>query len=299
MADRRALAGKVAVITGGTRGVGRALGRELASKGVKVAVCARDDRDARAVAREIGAGAVGRGVDVSDADAYRAFVDEVERELGPLDILVNNAGIMPIGRFDEESDATTQRILDVNLGGVVFATKDAAVRMKARRSGHIVNVASAAGWVAGGGAATYCASKFGVVGFSESVALELHDRGIDVSVVGPGVVDTELSDGVKRMPGLRVVSPEEVAGAIVDVLERPRFAAFMPRRIGVLAKVSAVLPYSLRHRLLHLTHTATAVLDADMAERRSYEARAGAAPVAVQERAEDIIPTPTSTGSER
>jgi NAD(P)-dependent dehydrogenase (short-subunit alcohol dehydrogenase family) len=265
---------KTAIVTGGTRGVGRALAFALAAKGIRVGLCARSDEEARATAAAVGPGGFGRRVDVANAADVAAFIDEVERHFGPLDILVNNAAIMPVGRLEEEPDETTQRILDVNLAAVIFSMKEAARRMKARGSGHIVNVVSAAGWVAGGGAATYCASKFGVVGYSEAAALELASAGVHVSVVAPGVVATELSAGVQEMRGLRTVTPEEVAGTVIDVLEYPRFAAYVPKRIGLLTKTSAVLPYRLRHGLLHLTKTGTAVLESDMRARQEYEARA-------------------------
>jgi NAD(P)-dependent dehydrogenase (short-subunit alcohol dehydrogenase family) len=274
MRRRQPIIAKTAIVTGGTRGVGRALAFALAAKGVRVALCARSEDEARATAAEIGPGAFGCRVDVGNVADVAAFIDEVERRLGPLDILVNNAGIMPVGRLEEEPDETTRRILDVNLAGVIFGTKEAARRMKARGSGHIVNVVSAAGWVAGGGAATYCASKFGVVGYSEAAALELASAGVRVSVVAPGVVKTDLSLGVQEMRGLRSVTAEEVAATVIDVLERPRFAAYAPKRIGLLTKTYGAMPYRLRHELLRLTKTDTAVLEADMKARQQYEARA-------------------------
>src|ERR1700694_2567695 len=135
---RRSLTGKTAIVTGGTRGVGRSLVQSLAKKGVRVALCARDPLEVEQVVRELGGAALGRSVDVADREAYADFIDEVERELGAIDYLVNVAGIMPIGPFDEEHDLTTRRILDVNLAAPVFSTKEVARRMKARGTGHIV-----------------------------------------------------------------------------------------------------------------------------------------------------------------
>jgi NAD(P)-dependent dehydrogenase (short-subunit alcohol dehydrogenase family) len=272
--SRRSLTGKTAIVTGGTRGVGRSLVQALAEKGVRVALCARDPLEVEQVVRELGGAAIGRAVDVADREAYADFIDKVERELGAIDYLVNVAGIMPIGPFDEEPDLTTSRILDVNLTAAVFSTKEVARRMKARGTGHIVNVASGASWIAGGGGATYCASKFGLLGYCESVAYELQRTGVEISIVAPGVIKTEMTTGVKDIPGVRSVTPDEVAQTVIDVLERPRFAAFVPKRIGVMALILSATPFGLRHRLARATKTDTLMLNVDTDARAGYESRA-------------------------
>jgi NAD(P)-dependent dehydrogenase (short-subunit alcohol dehydrogenase family) len=271
------LAGKTAVVTGGTRGVGKALVRALVERGAKVALCARDAAEVEATVEELGA-TLGRALDVIDHAAVSNFMDDVEDQVGPIEILVNVAGIMPIGPFDDEPEATTERILDVNLGAVIFSTKDAARRMKARGSGHIVNVASGASWIAGGGGATYCASKFGLLGYCQCVALELNGTGVEISIVAPGVIETEMTAGVKEIRGIRNVTPEEVAATIVDVLDRPRFVAFIPRAIGPMAFALSAVPFGLRHWLARISNTDTLMLEADMAARAGYEARAQGVP---------------------
>jgi NAD(P)-dependent dehydrogenase (short-subunit alcohol dehydrogenase family) len=271
----RSLAGKTAIVTGGTRGVGRALVHALVQLETNVALCARDPDEVDATARQLGA-AIGRPLDVSDRTAVGDFIDEVEGELGPIDILVNVAGIMPIGPFEVEEDATTERILDVNLAAVIFSTKDVARRMKARGSGHIVNVASGASWIPGGGGATYCASKFGLLGYCQSVALELNETGVEISIVAPGVIETGMTAGVKDVRGLRKVTPDEVAATIVNVLERPRFVAFIPRSVGPMALALSALPFGVRQSLARLSNTDTLMLEADMQARAGYEARAQA-----------------------
>ncbi|MHB8693941.1 MAG: SDR family NAD(P)-dependent oxidoreductase [Solirubrobacteraceae bacterium] len=270
----RTLEGKTAIVTGGTRGVGKALVQALARSGVQVALCARDAVEVEVVARDLGGGAIGRPVDVGDRIAFGDFIEEVTDTLGPIDILVNVAGIMPIGPFEDEVASTTERILDVNLAAAIFSTKQIAREMKARGSGHIVNVASGASWIAGGGGATYCASKFGLLGYCQSVALELNGTGVDISIVAPGVISTEMTAGVKDIPGLRTVTPDEVAATIIDVLERPRFAAFIPRSIGPMALTFSAIPFGLRHRLARLSRTDTLMLEADTEARAGYEARA-------------------------
>jgi NAD(P)-dependent dehydrogenase (short-subunit alcohol dehydrogenase family) len=273
---RRSLAGKTAIVTGGTRGVGRSLVDALAQRGVAVALCARDADEVARAAGEVGRGAIGRAVDVSDRAAYGEFIADAERELGSIDILVNVAGIMPIGPFDEEGDDTTRRIIDVNLMAAIHSTKEVARRMKRRGSGHIVNVASAASWIPGGGGATYCASKAGLLGYCQSVALELNGTGVAVSLIAPGFIDTDMISGVKDPPGLRRVTAEEVSATIIDVLERPRFAAFVPRRIGPMALALSATPFRMRRWLARTAGTDTLMLEADAELRAGYEARAGA-----------------------
>jgi short-subunit dehydrogenase len=269
----RTLTGKTAIVTGATGGVGNATAKALAREGVKVALADLDQAAVEAAAKEVGIGAIGMALDVSDPDAYSRFIDEVERRLGPLDILCNVAGIMPVGPFEDEPERITARIIDVNLNAVIHSTKDAARRMKARGSGHIVNVASGAGWIAGGGGATYCASKFGVVGYSESVALELRGTGVEISVVAPAVIKTEMSVGLKEVKGVRAVAPEEVAAAIVEGLKRPKFAIFVPKAIGVMAMSFSALPYRFRHFLARASNTDKLLLDVDQGARAGYEGR--------------------------
>jgi short-subunit dehydrogenase len=275
----RELRGKTAIVTGATGGVGKALAHALTREGVKVAMADLDQSKLDAAAAEVGGGAVGMALDVSDAEAYTRYIEEVEARLGPLDYLCNVAGIMPIGHFEDETEATTARIVDVNLTAVIHSTKEAARRMKPRGSGHIVNVASGAGWIAGGGGATYCASKFGVVGYSESVALELRGSGVEISVVAPAVIKTELSVGLKDIRGVRAIEPSEVADAIVGVLKRPRFAVFVPKAIGVMSMSFAAIPYRVRHFLSRMAKTDQLLLEADMGARVEYERKvAGDAP---------------------
>src|SRR4051812_47334530 len=137
--EPRSLFGRVAVVTGGGRGIGKALALALASEGCRVAIGDVDGEAAETAAAELGGDAVGLRLDVTDRPGFPAFLDDVERKLGPIDVLVNNAGIMPVGPFDEEDDATAIRILEIDLHGVIHGTKEAVRRMKPRGAGHIVN----------------------------------------------------------------------------------------------------------------------------------------------------------------
>src|SRR5918993_286062 len=141
----RSLSGKVAVVTGGARGIGQALARGLAREGVVVAIGDLDAGAAEAAAAELGNGSIGLALDVTDRLAFTAFLDEVERRLGPIDIVINNAGIMHVGPLDEESAASVNRQLEINLHAVIHGTQEAMRRMKPRNTGHIVNIASLAG----------------------------------------------------------------------------------------------------------------------------------------------------------
>src|SRR3954453_17912197 len=183
----RSLTGKVAVVTGGARGIGQALARALAREGAIVAIGDLDGAGAQAAAAELGGRSLGLPLDVTDRPAFAAFLDEVERRLGPLDVLVNNAGIMPIGAFLDEEGRTERAIVDITVHGVLLGMRLALPGMLARGRGHIVNIASTGGRVGVPGAATYCGSKFFVYGATEALRGELRGSGIDLSVVMPGM----------------------------------------------------------------------------------------------------------------
>ena len=203
----KSLAGQIVAITGGARGIGRATAAALIAQGARVAIGDIDAELAGTTATELGAGTLGLALDVTSRDSFSAFLDEVESQLGPLDVLINNAGIMPIGPFVEETDATAERMVDINLHGVILGSKLAIERFLPRRRGHLVQIASAAGKFGIAGGATYCATKHAVVGLSEALAMELRDTGIDISVVMPTVVNTELGSGLPRRARSRPSSP--------------------------------------------------------------------------------------------
>src|SRR5689334_4670783 len=175
---RRSLVGSVVAITGGARGIGRATAAALIAQGAKVAIGDLDAALAAGTAQELGHGTLGLTLDVTNQVSFEAFLDRVETERGPLDVLINNAGIMPIGPFAEESDDTARALVNINVHGVIFGSKLALRRFLARGSGHIVNIASAAGKAGFPGGATYCATKHAVVGLSEAIRAEVRDRGI-------------------------------------------------------------------------------------------------------------------------
>ncbi|MEU4246503.1 SDR family oxidoreductase [Amycolatopsis sp. NPDC026612] len=276
------LAGKVVVITGGGRGIGAATASALSRRRAKVVIGDLDLVQAEKTAGELGAEAL--PLDVTDVRAFTVFLDEVERRHGRIDVLINNAGIMPLGELEAESDATTRRQLEINLHAVIHGTREAVRRMRPRRSGHIVNVASFAGKAGFPGAATYCATKHAVVGLSEAVHLELHGSGVHVSCVMPGIVRTELASGLGEAKMFRSVRPEDVADAIVSALRKPRFDVFVPRSLGTMGKLTRLLPRRAGEALARALKADRLLASAAHSPARAaYEARAaesapGAAP---------------------
>jgi len=270
-----ALAGRVALVTGGAQGIGRETAVALAAAGVRVAIGDLDGDLARRTAREIGHGVVAFDLDVSDRESFALFVSCAHEELGPPDVLVNNAGIMLIGSFLEEDEATTRRLIDVNVHGVLNGMKLVLPGMVQRGHGHLVNVSSSLGRTGLSHAATYCGSKFFVYGLSEAIRAELRGTGVEVSCVMPGQVRTDLSAGLAESRAARDVGPDEVAAEIVSALRRPRFDVYVPRSIGPLTTFNGVLPRSARDRLRRTLKVDTALEHADPAARRRYELRAG------------------------
>jgi NAD(P)-dependent dehydrogenase (short-subunit alcohol dehydrogenase family) len=294
----RSLAGKVAVVTGGGRGIGKALARSLAREGVRVAIADLDGAAAEQAATEAGGGAIGLALDVTDRTAFTAALDEVERQLGPVDIVVNNAGIMPIGPFEEETDATAIRQLEINLHAVIHGSKEAIRRMKPRGTGSIVNVASIAGKFGAPGGATYSACKHGVVGLSESIRAELFGTGVEVHVVMPAFVNTELASGTSELKGVKRSTPEDVAEAVVDALKTGRFEVYVPRTLVSLVRSAALTPRSFAEWLGRKMN-GSALLQADKGARAAYEERAARSapatePVVAETAADDEPKTPAA-----
>jgi NADP-dependent 3-hydroxy acid dehydrogenase YdfG len=288
----RTLTGQVAAITGGARGIGLETARHLLRQGMKVALGDLDLAATQAAAAALGPNARGFALDVTDRQSFETFVADAEAELGPLDVLVNNAGIMQLGPFLEEDDVVALRQVDINVHGVLHGMKIALPRFVARGRGHLVNIASSAGKGGFPGGATYCGTKHFVVGVSEAVRGELRDTPVEISCVMPGLVNTELASGLGRARGVKTVEPSDVAAAIVEALQVPRFDVYVPKSIGPITQAMGVLPRSGRERITRMLKADKVLATADPAARRAYELRAARsepgleAPAPVKELAE-------------
>jgi NADP-dependent 3-hydroxy acid dehydrogenase YdfG len=267
------LNGKVIAITGAARGIGLATARACAARGMKVAIGDLDLAEAQRAAESV-PGAIALALDVTDRQSFDAYIDATEAQLGPVDVLVNNAGIMQIGPFLEEDEATAIRQVDINVHGVLHGMKLVLPRFKARGTGHLINIASMAGKTGFPGGATYSGTKFFVYGVSEALRSELRGTAIEISVVMPVPVNTELAAGLERGRGSTFVEPEDVAAEIVATLERPRFDVPVPRSIGRLVHVSGVLPRGAREALGRAFKADKILAEADLGARRDYELRA-------------------------
>ncbi len=266
----------VVAITGGARGIGLATAKAFLAQGAKVALGDLDGELVASVANELGANVLGLPLDVTDPAAFATFLDAAEAGLGPLDVLVNNAGIMPTGLFVEEDPAMTDRILDINLRGVITGSRLALERFTGRGQGHLVNIASLAGVTGFPGLATYCATKFAVVGLTEALEREVRDQGIAVTCVLPGVVRTELSAGTnspKWVEALSTVDPEDVASAIVAAVRTGKPKVTVPKRLGATLTTTSLLPRRARIAAERLTGAGKAFTEPDPRAREFYHER--------------------------
>ncbi len=275
----RSLAGKVVAITGGARGIGRATAAALVTQGARVAVGDIESELATQTAQELGGGTIGLALDVTDRASFDQFLTKTESQLGPLDVLINNAGIMPIGPFVEESDRTAARMIEVNLHGVIYGSKLALERFLPRGRGHLVNIASVAGKAGFPGGATYCATKHAVVGLSEAIRAEVRPTDIDVSIVMPVVVNTELGSGLQKSRGVKVVEPEDVANAIVEALQTGRTDVFVPKSVAGLFRTMNLVPRSTADFITKILKGDQVLVNPDHMLRGAYEQRTGDQPL--------------------
>ena len=223
---------RVAVITGASSGIGAATARSLHAAGYRVALLARRTDRIKALAEQLGEGALAIPADVTDREALLTAAEQVKAEFGGTDVLVNNAGVMLLGPFSAEQREDYRTMIEVNLLGAITATEVFLDQIRDGR-GDIVNISSVAGRVANVGSGVYAASKFGINGWSESLRKELLPD-VRVTVIEPGVVATELPahitheatrQGVKQLYDVAEVTAEDIAEVITFALARPRHLA--------------------------------------------------------------------------
>jgi 3-oxoacyl-[acyl-carrier protein] reductase len=221
------LSGRVAVVTGSTRGIGREIAARLRECGAKVAVVGRDQSKADAVANELGGESRGFACDVSNTGAINQLVSDVESAFGSLDILVNNAGLTRDNIVMRLKDDDWDTVLDANLRGPFAAIRAASRGMMKRRWGRIINITSVVGLIGNKGQANYAASKAGLIGLTKSVAKELASRNILVNAVAPGFIETEMTDAMtpEARGGLTGLIPLERLGKPSDVAAVVAFLA--------------------------------------------------------------------------
>jgi NAD(P)-dependent dehydrogenase (short-subunit alcohol dehydrogenase family) len=218
--DKAPLTGRVSLVTGGSRGIGRAIAHRLASLGASVAICGRDGaalKESTESLSKSGRLIFSQVADVTLPADVSSLVAKTEAALGPITILVNNAGIGLFGPAHEKTEADWDRVLDTNLKSVFLISRAVVPSMIRRGAGDIINISSLAGKNTFAGGAIYCASKWGVIGLSGCMAEDLRDNGIRVSVICPGSVATEFSGrGAKHVSS--VLSPEDVAHAVATIV---------------------------------------------------------------------------------
>jgi 3-oxoacyl-[acyl-carrier protein] reductase len=221
------LSSRVALVTGGTRGIGRDIAQTLAECGAKVAVTGRDLTRAEEAAASLGGSARGFAADMADSDAVTKLITDVEAQLGPVDILVNNAGLtrdnIVVRLKDEDWDA----VMDANLRGAFVAIRAASRGMMKRRWGRIINISSVVGLMGNKGQANYAASKAGLIALTKSVAKELGSRNVLVNAIAPGFIETEMTEAMTddARSGLTAMIPLERLGKPRDVSAMVAFLA--------------------------------------------------------------------------
>lgn len=270
------LKGRVALVTGGARGIGKATATAMLQSGATVAIADVDRQAAEATAEELGRYGIVRAyaLDVTDRREFEDVVQAVESELGPVDVLVNNAGIMVLGDFLQLDESLDSRQIDINVFGVIHGMRTVLPSMIRRRTGHVVNIASSAGRVGVPFSAVYSATKFAVIGLTEAVRYELKDTGVTFSYVMPGLVQTELISGVRGLRWPPPATPEQVAAAVVAGVRDEKIDIYVPR-IGRLAMVfPALVPRRVYEAIGEFLGIATVFENVDPAGRAAYRRRA-------------------------
>lgn len=222
------LVGKMALVTGGSRGIGRAVALKLAENGADVAINYAGNtaaaEEVKAAIEKLGRKAMLVQGSVADTDGVQALVNQVVKELGRLDILINNAGITRDGLLMRMKEADWDAVLETNLKGVFNCSKAVMRTMMKQKSGRIVNMASVVGEMGNAGQANYAAAKAGVIGFTKSLAKEVASRGITVNAVAPGFIATDMTkvltddqkaEMARSIPLGRAGQPEDVANAVL------------------------------------------------------------------------------------
>ena len=274
------ISGKTVAITGAARGIGFATAKALLARRARVVIGDRDVALQESAVAGLGKhGQVsGYPLDVTDRESFATFLDKARTDGGGhIDVLINNAGVMPIGPFLEQSEQSIRSSIEVNLYGALTGCQLVLPEMVARRSGHIINIASLSGLIPVPGQVAYVGAKFGVVGLSAALADEVAPQGVDVSVVMPPFTNTELISGTKSGGAIKPVEPEDIAAAIVKTLDKPKTHVSVPTPLRFTAQAAQMLGPRGRRWLNKRLRLDSVFLDFDPKARQSYEQRAQAA----------------------
>src|SRR2546426_1772366 len=225
------LKGKTAIVTGGTKGIGRAIGSALIDEGLAVCIAARNQDEIDSAVGELGGDTIGFVCDVRDYEQVQALIAYTVKELGGLDILINNAGIGIFETVEETTPEDFRAILETNLFGVFYCCHEVIPQMKERGGGYIINISSLAGANPHPRMAAYNASKFGLNGFSEALMQEVRHDGIRVSYIMPGSVNTEFGGDSPSDEKSWQLTPDDIARVVVDLLHHDDRA--LPSRVEI------------------------------------------------------------------
>jgi NAD(P)-dependent dehydrogenase (short-subunit alcohol dehydrogenase family) len=272
--------GKTIAITGAARGIGYATAEALLARGARVVIGDREVAlQESAVAKLTSLGPVsGYPLDVTDRESFATFLDKARTDGGGrIDVLINNAGVMPIGPFLEQSEQKIRSTIEVNFYGVLTGCQLVLPEMVARRSGHIVNIASLAGMVALPGQVVYSGTKFAVVGLSSGLADEFAAHGVEVSCVMPTFTNTDLIAGTHTSSAQKPVEPEDIAAGVIKVLDKPTTLRSVPAWGRFFGAVTPMLSAKARRWMSHKMGNDTVFLTFDAKARQAYEQRAQAA----------------------
>ena len=264
--------GPVAVVTGGARGIGRQIAADLLARGYRVVIGALDEDATRRTAAELGTGATGVRLDITDRALVARTIEHVESVIGPIAVWVNNAGIMPTGAFAGQDVALARAVVDVDYAALVEVTAAILPRFLARDAGTLINVASATGIKPLAGLAAYSGAKAAVIGFSDALRRELRGTGVRVRVVLPNLVATPMGAGITPPRLFPAVTAEQVSAAVVRSIDSGPFAVTVPRTLGPVLRIARLLPTATQDWLDDRIGTDRIGLGGDPAARAAYQA---------------------------
>ncbi|MCV7192591.1 SDR family oxidoreductase [Mycolicibacterium brumae] len=271
------ISGRTIVITGAARGIGYATAEALLARGARVVIGDRDVNTLAAAVETLNrrGQVTGHPLDVSDPESFATFLDKARVDgNGRIDVLINNAGVMPVGPFLDQSEQTIRTAIGVNIEGVLTGCRLVLPEMVARRSGHIINVASLAGILGLPGQVVYAATKFAVVGLTTAMSDEYAPQGVEVSMLLPTFTNTELISGTHPSAAQKPVEPADIAAGVVKLLDKPRTALSVPEPLRAISIVSTLLPPRGRRWLNRKLGNERVFLDFDRTARAGYEQRA-------------------------